>query len=989
MMHRLFAALAAVLLVATPVSPHDVSRVASNPQGQTCNPVTAKVLVLKSNGIVYVCDPGTNTYASASDVAGGGGSVTGGGSSVDDAIARHDGTSGGKLNSSPSNAPRLADTGEIWTKKEIVDVMHPDFGVKCDGSTDDTTALQAVFDHADPGAQIKFPYNSTCMISNTGIDCDGCQDLDIDLNGSTVRVLATAADTDTCGTTQTSMLMLTDAARITVRNGILDGNLANRTANGGDCANNCVGGTENGNNCSNDDGVACIAGGGTCAQCSGNESCEHCILIWDSEDITIRDMTIQECMTDGVSVTRNDGSPVENTRIRVTGNTVKDTRRAGIGFTNYDQVWIEDNRLITIGKSLVKATLNCVPISMETGNLTGSKDGATIRGNYISGGFGDDHIRVTGLDDQHNVVVTGNTSVNAWLRAINFSVGTSPGGPNLGNVAAGNVIRTPGVSGEADSFGITWNDRAVDIVSGNTVDSPDQGCFRGSNWDGTILVGNHCLDPAGARGIHLGASGSGFKRATLLSNTVINRTGSGTTYCADGFNNSTSGNDADLYADGNVCKDEGAPTAMYGVRVQLNNSGADRPTLRASGNVFFDTQTELTTSPTTSIWEHQFFSPVRDVTINHENAATAGDTLVSSRKLTMRGSYWDGADPQDFDSFIWTNPTSTAPAGQMEFYVNGSRRADLDASGQLDVTGNIITSGGDIVTNDASNPAIQANEGGTSNQYIELRDVSTGTGDIQKRNGSGLAELRLFPNPSATGAAELSLLEGTVTSGVSKVSIYDATADPGTEVVRFEVADTDTSTPGDSYFNTGGDYCIGATSCGGSVTIVQGASAGYTLDTGYDDFLLDGNDTVGMSIHVSSTNEVGILEIRQGSDAVDYQSQYISGTGYQAYAGKATGSDKFLWRTGVNGINEMEFASSGDLDVAGTIRAGSTVTASTGVNIGSIEIVTGSGVPNSAECDADAEIGDIYIRTDNTGADGPNLYVCEDDGAGGYAWEGK
>lgn len=120
-------------------------------------------------------------------------------------------------------------------------VDHPDFGAKGDGTTDDTTAIQAALTLAGTtGGVVTCTPGSTYIVSHTGSGTAGTagnnptwrwslkipSNVTVDLNGATIKL---AASQDTCifvneniGTTQDSGII--------IRNGTLDGNRANQGA---------------------------------------------------------------------------------------------------------------------------------------------------------------------------------------------------------------------------------------------------------------------------------------------------------------------------------------------------------------------------------------------------------------------------------------------------------------------------------------------------------------------------------------------------------------------------------------------------------------------------------------------------------------------------------------------------------------------------------------------------------------------------------------
>lgn len=97
------------------------------------------------------------------------------------------------------------------------------FGAVGDGSTNDTTALQAWIDAYDNGARLFVLAPNKTYIVNSKVVIDQMTDFVVDLNGSTIKCGA-ASPVDANG----QALHITRCDRFEVRNGVVDGNRDNR-----------------------------------------------------------------------------------------------------------------------------------------------------------------------------------------------------------------------------------------------------------------------------------------------------------------------------------------------------------------------------------------------------------------------------------------------------------------------------------------------------------------------------------------------------------------------------------------------------------------------------------------------------------------------------------------------------------------------------------------------------------------------------------------
>ncbi len=101
------------------------------------------------------------------------------------------------------------------------------FNAVCDGTTDDTTALQAALDAVEAGGTLVFPMGKVCLHTG-GLEMVGGHDFVIEGNGSTLRLVATTEED------YPTSLKFDNCDRFEVRNLTVDGNRDNRPVLGGD-----------------------------------------------------------------------------------------------------------------------------------------------------------------------------------------------------------------------------------------------------------------------------------------------------------------------------------------------------------------------------------------------------------------------------------------------------------------------------------------------------------------------------------------------------------------------------------------------------------------------------------------------------------------------------------------------------------------------------------------------------------------------------------
>jgi hypothetical protein len=177
------------------------------------------------------------------------------------------------------------------------------------------------------------------------------------------------------------------------------------------------------------------------------------------------------------------------------------------------------------------------------------------------------------------------------------------------------------------------------------------------------------------------------------------------------------------------------------------------------------------------------------------------------------------------------------------------------------------------------------------------------------------------------------------------------------------------------------------------VVLVNDATASNE-DTGVSyTNLAGGSSQTSVTMGFDSSSQPYFAWYDFASAANGASSTYISGTGLQSTLAGA-GTFTFLKDIDINldgGVLSIDAFTITDNDTELTVAGGDLevsagdIIVSDCVQMGGILWCDGSGAPASTACDAAAELGDLYSRTDSQ-TNGTYLYVCEDDGAGGYQW---
>ncbi len=351
---------------------------------------------------------------------------------------------------------------------DIVNVA--DFGAVADGSTDNAAAFQAAFNSfsAAVGGILlikagvsNYRVTSGCTISsksNIMIISDGAEikygDAQPDALYNTWPDLG-----------KDSILRFVNCTNISITGLILNGNIQHRTAY------------------------------------VGQESFNSCLLIASSSQVTLKECTFKNRMTDGITVQRGSSTGAVCTNISIRDCIIDSCRRNGVSLVDQFGVLMDNCTITNTGASQGTAPMSAIDIEPDYSSGRRSQH-VTIRKCFIDGSRGSNAISVGGLGSDDVVIENCTVLVSA-----NCGINVSANGSNLNTdvrLIDNLIIPSSTLTGTLTQ-GIRVVGQQVDLIRGNTIRGMPYGIrafsSNGLAIDHNLFVGN---------GFPIAADDSGF-----------------------------------------------------------------------------------------------------------------------------------------------------------------------------------------------------------------------------------------------------------------------------------------------------------------------------------------------------------------------------------------------------------------------------------------------------------------------------------------------
>jgi hypothetical protein len=396
---------------------------------------------------------------------------------------------------------------------KLADITNAaDYGAVCNGSTDDTAALQRAINATTTSTSgiVMVPNSASPCIVTAGLQVVSRTGLMITSAAKTeIRFKAAATDTQYNSWPnfgQDSILRILNSSNITVSNLVLNGNIQNRTAY------------------------------------AGSESYNSAITVAGSSNVTIAGNVLENGMTDGVNIMSY--PTALNANIWVLNNSLLNNRRNNISVVAGHQVYIEHNIINgagTVQGTLPKAGIDVEPsinptdlVDIQIQHNTALANAASGIISYIPSGFA-----IAGLHVVDNYVAN-HPNFGISLENTDQTANAGPDTSVVGNTLENNTqvgIRIRGQVAQliannvihANGTGIVAYETAGLQVSGNVISAnPSGGLAVGSsgftvNFGSISITGNTFFDNANSTTLagNLGYAVDAYSALTLVGSAAV------------------------------------------------------------------------------------------------------------------------------------------------------------------------------------------------------------------------------------------------------------------------------------------------------------------------------------------------------------------------------------------------------------------------------------------------------------------------------------
>lgn len=353
-------------------------------------------------------------------------------------------TAGTAAQGNDSRITGAAQNTAVVHKDELV-INVQDHGAVGDGTTDDTSAIQAAISALPTGGgTLYFPAASSFYAISSGFTLSGLSNIMITgTAGAEIRFIAGTVDTvynSWPNYAKDSIFRLLNCNDILIENLKLNSNISNRTAH------------------------------------ASTESFNSCLTIAACNRVTVRKCFITEGMTDGIIVMYNQGGTL-STQATITDCTITKCRRNNISLIGQNGATVKSCLLDAAGT--VQGVSPKAGLDIEPDGTTGRSLNVVVQANTLTNNAGTYGMSVGGTGTTNLAVVDNIFSASSASSGLNVETG------NAQVVVRGNIF-----TGHTNSAGIRVVGTGVDIIQGNVFYNNRYGVNGAASADKLSIIGN-------------------------------------------------------------------------------------------------------------------------------------------------------------------------------------------------------------------------------------------------------------------------------------------------------------------------------------------------------------------------------------------------------------------------------------------------------------------------------------------------------------------